>query len=124
VPLPWTATGPSLGFGPAAAHLPQPEWFAARAADVQEGDPTSTLSFYREALAWRRRLRTGEELVFEDAPEGVVRFRRPGGWTCVTNFTPRAVPLPPGRVVLSSGAPVDGAGGELPAETTVWLLAD
>ncbi|ABS04764.1 alpha-amylase family glycosyl hydrolase [Kineococcus radiotolerans] len=122
VPLPWTAEGPSHGFGPGPSHLPQPSWFAAHAADVQDRDPRSTLSAYREALAWRRRLRTGEELVFEDAPEGVVRFRRPGGWTCVTNFTTRAVPLPPGRVVLSSGAPADELDGELPGETTVWLL--
>jgi len=32
VPLPWTTTGTSLGFGINGAHLPQPAWFAPLAA--------------------------------------------------------------------------------------------
>ena len=50
VPLPWTADGPSYGFGPKLGHLPQPDWFAAYAVSVQEADPDSTLNLYRQAL--------------------------------------------------------------------------
>ncbi len=32
VPLPWTAGGPSFGFGAGAAHLPQPAWFGQLAS--------------------------------------------------------------------------------------------
>ena len=128
VPLPWTAGGDSHGFGPAGgrpAHLPQPTWFAALAADVQDRDPASTLNLYRRALAARAWLRTSEELEFLDAPEGVVVFRRPGGWVCATNFTTSPVPLPPGRVVLCSSGDPSGAGlADLPGETTAWLVPD
>ena len=124
VPLPWTADGPSHGFGDGPAHLPQPDWYARYAVDVQEADDTSTLAFYRRALAARTRLQGAETLTWEDVdgPEGtaadVVRFRRPGGWTCVTNFGTADVELPAGRVVLASG-PLPGR--TLPGETTVWL---
>ena len=43
VPLPWTSSGPSFGFGAAAAHLPQPDWFARYAVEVEDADPYSTL---------------------------------------------------------------------------------
>ncbi|WP_420814760.1 glycoside hydrolase family 13 protein [Kineococcus siccus] len=125
VPLPWTAHGASLGFGDGPAHLPQPAWFAEYAVSRQEEDPTSTLALYRRALAARRRLQTGEQLEWaDDVPAGVVRFRRPGGWTSMTNFGPAAVPLPAGRVVLSSGTHTDDELAtltQLPGETTVWL---
>ncbi|MFD0483845.1 glycoside hydrolase family 13 protein [Kineococcus sp. GCM10028916] len=119
VPLPWSAEGPSHGFGPGGSHLPQPSWFADVAADRQDGTPGSTLEFYRTALAVRRRLQTVEELSWvEGTPEGVVQFTRPGGWTCLTNFGPDPVPLPAGQVVLCSGE----LGSDLvPADTTVWL---
>ncbi|WP_130177908.1 alpha-amylase family glycosyl hydrolase [Cryobacterium sp. SO1] len=120
VPLPWTATGPSFGFGPGGAHLPQPVWFSEYAAEVQSVDPASTLSFYRSALAARRVLQSAEQLTWH-APGAadVVQFERPGGWLCVTNFGEVAAPLPAGRILLASG-PV---GDDLPPDTTVWLAA-
>nr|WP_218885914.1 alpha-amylase family glycosyl hydrolase [Kineococcus aurantiacus] len=124
VPLPWTAGGDTFGFGPPGglpAHLPQPSWFARYAVEVQDADPTSTLNFYRRALARRRELQSGEGLEFLDTPEGVVAFRRPGGWVCVTNFTTSPVPLPPGEVVLCSDGDPGGPGlREVPGESTVW----
>ncbi len=81
VPLPWSASGPSFGFGPEdgrPAHLPQPPWFARYAVEAQEADAGSTLAFYRAALARRRELLGGEDLEFLDSPEGVVVFERPG----------------------------------------------
>ncbi|MPR00556.1 alpha-amylase [Modestobacter sp. I12A-02628] len=119
VPLPWTSTGPSFGFGSAGAHLPQPAWFAEFATDVQAARDDSTLAFYRQALAQRRRLQGTETLTWDDdGPADVVRFTRPGGWTSVTNFGDTPVPLPPGRLVIAS-SPVEG--DLLPGETTAWV---
>jgi alpha-glucosidase len=120
VPLPWTAAGPSFGFGPGPAHLPQPGWFGPLNVAGQEADQDSTLSLYRRALDWRRRLRGAEELRWpEPADPGVVHFRRPGGWHSATNFGPRPVELPPGQVILASAGVDDGV---LPADATAWLL--
>ncbi|WP_432541058.1 glycoside hydrolase family 13 protein [Kineococcus sp. SYSU DK002] len=118
VPIPWTAAGPSHGFGSGGAHLPQPSWFADVAVDRQDGVEGSTLEFYRQALAARRRLRTGDDLTWLPSPEGVVTFTRPGGWTVLTNFSHPGVELPAGRVVLCSG-PLRG--NLVPQDTTVWL---
>jgi alpha-glucosidase len=49
----------------------------------------------------------------------VLHFARPGGWRSVTNFGPRAVPLPPGKVVVASAALEEGL---LPADTTAWIV--
>ncbi len=119
VPLPWTDSGPSLGFGPGPAHLPQPAEFAALSVERQQADPTSTLSLYTRALAERRRLQTAEGLEWvADAPADVVAFTRPGGWTSITNFGTAAVLLPAGRVVVTSAPLADGL---LPGDTTAWL---
>lgn len=119
VPLPWTATGTSFGFGGDGAHLPQPAWFGRFAVDREESDPQSFLTLYRRALALRRRLQAGEGLEWIDTDdERVLRFRRPNGWEVVANFGPEPVALDRLDVVLASGdAPV----GVLPGEHTVWL---
>ena len=89
-------------------------------AEAQEHDPDSTLSLYRQALGWRRKLQAADHLEWMPGTNGqVLHFGRPGGWRSVTNFGPRAVPLPHGTVVLSS-APL-GA-GLLPADTTAWII--
>ncbi|MFF1406439.1 glycoside hydrolase family 13 protein [Streptomyces sp. NPDC058294] len=120
VPLPWTTTGPSYGFGPGAAWLPQPESFAAYAVEAQAGTEGSTLELYRTALRLRRKLLEGETLTWTpEAPAGVLDFTRGDAWRCVTNLGAGPVPLPPGEVLLSS-APLP-VGGGLPPDTTVWL---
>ncbi|MGQ4415428.1 glycoside hydrolase family 13 protein [Streptomyces sp. SAS_269] len=120
VPLPWTPDGPSYGFGPGAAWLPQPESFASHAVAAQAGAEGSTLELYRAALRLRRKLLEGETLTWTpDAPAGVLDFARTGTWRCVTNLTERPVPLPPGEVLLAS-TPLPEA-GSLPPDTTVWL---
>jgi alpha-glucosidase len=119
VPLPWTADGPSFGFGAGAAHLPQPAWFGQLSVQAQEHDPASTLTMYRQALAWRRRLQAAESLEWMPGAGGqVLHFARPDGWQSVTNFGPGAVPLPQGTVVVAS-APLEA--GLLPADTTSWI---
>ncbi|MDX2596132.1 MULTISPECIES: glycoside hydrolase family 13 protein [Streptomyces] len=120
VPLPWTATGPSYGFGSGAAWLPQPESFAAYAVEAQAGTEGSTLELYRTALRLRRKLLEGEALTWTpDGPAGVLDFTRTETWRCVTNCSARPVALPPGEVLLAS-TPLPEP-GVLPPDTTVWL---
>ncbi|KUN75971.1 alpha-amylase [Streptomyces griseoruber] len=123
VPLPWTAAGPSYGFGAGGAWLPQPEWFARYAVEAQDGVAGSTLELYRTALRLRRKLFDGEEPTWlPDTPPGVLAFARSGGRRCVTNLSATPVPLPPGEVLLSSTPLPDGTGpNPLPPDTTVWL---
>ncbi|PRY17423.1 glycoside hydrolase family 13 protein [Kineococcus rhizosphaerae] len=120
VPLPWTAEGSSHGFGPGGSHLPQPAWFADVAVDRQDGVEGSTLEFYRQALAARRRLRTTEDLTWLPSAPDVVSFSRPGGWTVLTNAGTEPVDVPAGELVLASG-PLDG--DRVPPDTTVWVQA-
>ncbi|TLM85947.1 glycoside hydrolase family 13 protein [Pseudarthrobacter sp. NamE5] len=121
VPLPWEPSGPSFGFGTNSAHLPQPDWFAGYAASTQERDRNSTLHFYRQALALRRKLQGPETLEWrQGGDEQVLHFMRPGGWHVVANFGTAAVELPDGEVLISSGRIEDG---RLPRESTAWLRA-
>ncbi|WP_166997037.1 glycoside hydrolase family 13 protein [Paramicrobacterium fandaimingii] len=121
VPLPWTVDGPSFGFGPARAHLPQPEWFSALSVEAEDDDPASTLTLYRTALTLRNQLQTTEALDWlgSDA-RSVLHFRRPNGWEVVTNFGTEPIAMPAGEVLVSSGPLSEGT---LPGETTVWLKA-
>ncbi|MEK6312267.1 MAG: alpha-amylase family glycosyl hydrolase, partial [Curtobacterium sp.] len=118
VPIPWTTSGPSFGFGSARPHLPQPADFGASSVEAEDGDPGSTLHLYRTALAERARLQRGEDLTWIDAGADVVAFERHDGWRSVTNFGTESVALPAGTVLLASGPLGDGV---LPGETTVWL---
>lgn len=131
VPLPWTSSGPSFGFGSAAAHLPQPSWFADYAVEVQERDPGSTLHLYRRAVALRRELQGPEELSWlASGRDDVLAFERPGGWVTVTVFGADPFELPEalkGRIVISSSASAGGLGDGagtllLPGESTTWLV--
>lgn len=121
VPLPWTSSGPSFGFGDDDAHLPQPSWFGRYSVAAEDADPDSSLNLYRRALAARRDLQAAEELRWLDDGPDVVHAVRPGGWHCVMNTGSRAAALPAGPVVVSSG-PL--AGGALPPDTTAWVVVD
>lgn len=121
VPLPWTASGSSFGFGSADAHLPQPAWFAEYAVDVQDGDPSSTLSLYREALRLRHQLQTDERMEWiETGRDDVLHFARPNGWQVVTNFGSEPFDLGAAASDVVLGNVVEGA---VPGETTVWIAA-
>ncbi len=129
VPLPWNASGDSLGFSPegsAAPWLPQPSDWTALAADAQDGVPDSTLELYRAALKLRHQLdELGDgTLRWLDGPADTLVFTRPAGagehrFECWTNFGVASVTLPQGRVLLASGD-LD-ADGNLPSDTTVWM---
>ena len=109
VPLPWTTSGRSFGFGEGPSHLPQPDWFGASSVEAEDADPDSTLNLYRRALEVRPRL-LGGDLAWVDMRRGVsdvLAFERGDGWLCVTNFGDEPVELPEGEVELSS-EPVQG----------------
>ena len=119
VPLPWTRSGPSFGFGPGDAHLPQPSWFGEYSVEAEEADATSTLALYRAALAARRDLQTDE--TSSGCPRGARRragVPPPNGWTSVTVFGTEPFDLPEGELLLASAPVADGA---LPGATTAWL---
>ena len=119
VPLPWTTEGETYGFGSGSAWLPQPVAWSRKAVDRQAAVPGSTLELYRAALQARRALQTEETLDWvETGREDVVRFVRPGGWHCVTNFGTEPYALPAGEVRVAS-APVVAA--LLPGESSAWL---
>ncbi|MEU1536775.1 glycoside hydrolase family 13 protein [Actinacidiphila glaucinigra] len=124
VPIPWTAEGTSLGFGSGGSWLPQPEGWGRLSVAAQTGDPGSTLELYRSALRLRRErdgLGAGESVRWQDAPQGVLSFRRPG-FACTVNTTAAPVTLPvPGALLLaSSPVEVTADGVVVPADTTVW----
>lgn len=128
VPLPWSTSGPSLGFGDgdAAPWLPQPAGWAQLSVEAQDGDPASMLSLYREALRLRRDLAalgagSGRDVTWLDLGDDVVAFRREPGLVCVVNTGPTPVPMPDGTVLLAS-IPLDLATSpELPGDAAVWL---
>ena len=51
----------------------------------------------------------------------MLAFRRGSGVLCVVNFGTKPVALPAGRVLLASQPDIDG---ELPGDTTAWVLPD
>lgn len=123
VPIPWAATGPSLGFGDAKGWLPQPDEFARLAASEQADDPSSTLSLYREALGIRRERVSAAcdaeiRSTWLDLGSDVVAFERSDGLRCLVNMGADPVALPAGEVVLASSP---FAGTLLPSDTAVWL---
>ena len=97
-PMVWEKAAPNAGFSAVKPWLPVKPPQAARAVDVQDGDPASVLSAYRRALAFRRAepvLRAGRT-IFIDVPEPVLAFHRvvpDRAITCVYNLSPRPVTL-------------------------------
>jgi len=123
VPLPWTTSGPSLGFGTAAPWLPQPQAWSQLSVEAQEGERDSMLTLYRSALELRRSLPAlgaGSRLDVRwlDLGDDVVAFSREPGFTLVLNVGGEPVQLPPGEVLLASGPLTDG---RLPADAAAWL---
>jgi len=127
VPIPWTRSGPSLGFGTGAPWLPQPPTWGDLSVEAQQGAEGSTLALYRAALALRRSdpaLGAGL-LGWLDSPPETLAFERRADGTgsrlvCVVNLGTGAQPVSTyGEIVLASG-PLT-ADGALPPDTAVWL---
>jgi alpha-glucosidase len=120
VPLPWTADGPSYGFGPSAASwLPQPASWGSLALDVQQGVPGSTYETYRTALAARRAQGLGSgSLTWLDGHGGDVLAFVNGDVVVLANLGAEPVAVPDGELLVASGELVDGA---VPTDVTVWV---
>jgi alpha-glucosidase len=128
VPLPWTKSGSSFGFGEgdSAPWLPQPPNWGEYSVEAQERDPRSMLALYRAMLAIRRTepALLGESLAWLDngvSQRDVIAFRRGEDLLCLVNLGPATVPLPAHTSVLLASD--DLAGDALPTDTAVWLRA-
>ena len=119
VPIPWTRTGPSFGFGESAPWLPQPTYFGDQSVEAQDGVDGSVLELYRSALTLRSAhwVECGD-LTWLNLDSNAVAFER-NGYASITNFGDSNIALPPGEVMLTSiqTAYLD----QLPPNATVWL---
>ncbi|GAB6985027.1 glycoside hydrolase family 13 protein [Nocardioides pyridinolyticus] len=124
VPLPWTRTGPSFGFGEAGGWLPQPPTWGELSVEAQLGRDGSTLELYRRALTLRRTLSDLDGFSFEwlASPPGVLSFRRGGAFVCTVNFGDDTVPLPDDQRVLLSSSGSDSV-HQLAPSTAVWSIS-
>lgn len=126
VPLPWQAAAPGYGFSPTGATwLPQPEAFATLAADVQQGDATSTYEMVRNALRIRREWRLGSgslawvEGLPVDSVDLLVFTNR--DVVVLVNLGSRTVALPPDLQVLVSSTGDDDV-SHLGVDEAVWAV--
>ena len=123
VPLPWEAeVGAANGFNASGkSWLPQPEIYAEYSRNLQERDPNSTLSLYKEALDLRKALGLGEGN-FSWQP-GLTNSQtlayQNGEILVIHNFGSTPVALPQGDVLLAS-SPIERL-GELDPNCSVWL---
>ncbi|MGN6503544.1 MAG: alpha-amylase family glycosyl hydrolase, partial [Pseudolysinimonas sp.] len=121
VPLPWSGVRAPFGFSSDHATrepwLPQPAVFGHYTVESEAADPASMLSLYRAALRIRHRI--AGDLDWLDLGPNALAFRR-GDVLCVTNFADRPLALPEGDLLLASDELT--ASGELPPDSTAWLL--
>lgn len=91
-PMTWSAAAPEGGFTTARPWLPVKEPQLRQAADLQEGDPASVLSFYRAMLRLRRDAAglRGEDVDFLPAGDGLLAMRRGDGIFCLFNLSREA----------------------------------
>jgi alpha-glucosidase len=120
VPIPWTRSGPSFGFGDSQPWLPQPGDWSTLSVEAEEADRTSMLWLYRDVLRVRRDISAlhDDAYVWLDYGDEVIAFARGGRFVCIVNFGAQLIELPPGRVLLSS-VPLDG--DTLPTDAAAWV---
>lgn len=126
VPIPWTSSGSSYGFGQGKSWLPQPAGWGELSVEAQDSDPESMLTLYRTALRLRRELAplgAGGLSWLDTTSLEVLAFTREPGFGCVVNTGADPVELPPHREVLLASARLTDD-GRLPGNATVWLTTD
>jgi len=103
--------------------LPVPDWFKDFSVEKEDGEADSTLNLYRKALASRKELQDGsEQMEWVSKRDGVLHFKRPGGWEVVFNLnSEEAVDVPKGQIVVASD---QLEGGRLPINTSVWVRTE
>ena len=121
VPIPWTRSGPSHGFGPDGSWLPQPPEWGELSVEAQRDRDGSFLSLYRSALALRRtEPGLGEgTLRWLDSPERTLVFARDPDVVVAVNLGDEPLSLPSyGALLLGSDGSVSN--GVLPPDTAAW----
>ncbi len=116
IPMPWEGAGPPFGFTTGDPWLPMPPDWAAKTVAAQEQDPHSLLTLYRRAIAARRALPV-DGLQWLPSDTGVLHLRR-GSIEVVVNLSGDPVPIPSGRLVLSSEPVVKCL---LPDDAAAWV---
>jgi alpha-glucosidase len=127
VPLPWSGTTASYGFGPGSSSwLPQPPSWADLSVEKQDRDAGSMLNLYRAALRYRRSLPALGDgiLTWLPSAENLLTFRREPGFVCVVNLGGSPAPVPAEvagvRPLLASAALVDD--DAIPRDTAAWYV--
>lgn len=120
VPLPWTTTGPSFGFGPDGSWLPQPSWWGRYSVEAQASEPGSMLRLYQKVLSLRQNCAVDEEVRWDPhLDQGpVLAFWRGGYVLVMVNTGEEPVPLPDAEVMVASTTLEDHV---LPGNAAVWL---
>jgi alpha-glucosidase len=121
VPLPWDQSSDSSGFSATGkAWLPQPESYRELARAIQESDASSTLAFYKSALALRKELALGEGsfgwVEGHTGPESLAYEN--SGIRVIYNFGKNRIDLGSAQVLISSQPLV---GGQLETNSCVWV---
>jgi alpha-glucosidase len=117
VPLPWSRSGSSFGFGDGGSWLPQPPYWGSLSVEAQEGIAGSTLELYREAIRLRKGHLAGiEAFDWVDAGEDMLAFDR-GPIRVMVNFGSDQAALSHGEILMAS-AELDGG---LPPDSAVWI---
>ena len=126
VPLPWTGDVTPFGFTSARPWLPIPQEWQGLTVANQGSDPRSSLSMYRDVIALRKSLFSGEkDFSWTTTPDGsgVISFRR-GSVEIALNTSDVPVQFKTsGRTLIASSGPGTGIEGEveLPPRACIWL---
>jgi alpha-glucosidase len=120
VPIPWSGDRAPYGFGPGSGQpwIPQPDDWSSLSVAAQRGAESSTLEFYRAALAARREwVRDAPTAVSVEVDGNLLTVRR-GRLTIAMNCGETAVPAPAGHLVVASGSVEKSL---LPPDTAAWF---
>jgi alpha-glucosidase len=127
IPLPWTADTPNFGFSTAdtdaSPWLPQPQWFASFARNIQAEADDSMLALYRRLVTRRRELFPSDAPIeWIDAGSHIIAFRR-GASLCVVNLGDRPLSLPvtwnAGDLIVATAS--DTSAASLPVDSAAWF---
>lgn len=129
VPLPWKANEKFFGFSTGGSWLPQMGAYKNYAMDVEEQDSSSFLHMYRTALALRKQhhgLGGESEVQWQEAPDGVLFFKRGAGFALLANTTDSIIEFNIHTAAMllhqsQPGASITGTIVSIPANTTLWL---
>ncbi len=124
VPLPWTTTGPSLGFSSVGhSWLPVPPEWSALSVESQLDDEGSFVQLISSALRVRPLVtsRLSPVVSWDDSSPGVVILQRGEGFRCVVNFSGEPWRIDDRDQVIVASGPL-GSDRTLAPNQAVWLL--